>query len=275
MHTFLDNFHQSGKYSSQLPSHQAEFRREENFPDQKCLNISSLQTDCLNLDNSLSGSSRHNEKANYAKTKCTYCGLNNHSVEKCFKKIRKEKEKARSAGTSSNKNLYHPARKCFRCKSEDHMIAKCPKPPKDSEKRRKSEKSKEKGNRACDNSDDDNDLKVYASMAQMSTDDKRESKDYGESSQLTNWILDSRAMCHMTPEVTDFIPGSLEDTDKFIEVVDGHHVTAKQKGSVRIQMCDDNGKTFVATLYNVLLAPDLSNRLFSIITLMNAGHTLL
>ena len=40
-------------------------------------------------------------------------------------------------------------------------------------------------------------------------------------------------------------------------------------------MFDDNGKTFVATLYNVLLAPDLCDRLFSIITLMNAGHTCL
>ena len=79
----------------------------------------------------------------------------------------------------------------------------------------------------------------------------------------------------MTPEVTDFIPGSLEDTDKFIEVADGHHVTAKQKGSVRIQTFDDNGKTFVATLYNVLLAPDLCDRLFYIITLMNARHTCL
>ena len=67
-------------------------------------------------------------------------------------------------------------------------------------------------------------------MAQMSNDDKRENKDYGDSSQLTNWILDSGATCHMTPEVMDFIPGSLEDTDKFIEVADGHHVTAKQKG---------------------------------------------
>ena len=56
------------------------------------------------------------------------------------------------------------------------MIAKFPKPPKDSEKRRKSEKYKEKGNRACDNSDDDNDHKVYASMAQMSNDDKNEIK---------------------------------------------------------------------------------------------------
>ena len=79
----------------------------------------------------------------------------------------------------------------------------------------------------------------------------------------------------MTPEVTDFIPGSLEDTDKFIEVADGHHATAKQKGSVQIKICDDNGKKFVATLYNVLLAPDLCDRLFSIIPLMNAGHTCL
>ena len=61
----------------------------------------------------------------------------------------------------------------------------------------------------------------------------------------------------MTPEVSGFIPGSLEDTDKYIEVADGHHVTAKKKGQVRIKMCDDNGKSFIATLYNVLLAPDL------------------
>ena len=60
MHKFLNNFHQSGKYSAQLASHQAELRREEKFPDQKVLNTSSLQTDYLNLDNSVSGSSIHN-----------------------------------------------------------------------------------------------------------------------------------------------------------------------------------------------------------------------
>ena len=79
----------------------------------------------------------------------------------------------------------------------------------------------------------------------------------------------------MTPEVSDLIPGSLEDTDKYIEVADGHHVTAKQKGQVQIKMCNDNGKTFIATLYRVLLTPDLCDRLFSIIKLMNAGHTCL
>ena len=32
----------------------------------------------------------------------------------------------------------------------------------------------------------------------------------------------------MTPEVSDFIPGSLKDTNKYIEVADGHHVTEKK-----------------------------------------------
>ena len=63
--------------------------------------------------------------------------------------------------------------------------------------------------------------------------------------------------------------------DKYIEFAGVHHVTAKQKVQAQIQMCDDNGKKFNATLYNVLLAPDLCDRLFSIITLMNAGHTCL
>ena len=110
------------------------------------------------------------------------------------------------------------------------------------------------------NGKNNNNHKIYASMARMSSDDERKSVKYGDSSQLTNWILDSRATCHMTPEVSDFIPRTLEDTDKYIEVADGHHVTAKQKGQVRIQMCDDNVKSFIATLYNVILAPDLCDR---------------
>ena len=35
MHTFLDNYHQGGKYSTQMDSHQVELRREERFTDQK------------------------------------------------------------------------------------------------------------------------------------------------------------------------------------------------------------------------------------------------
>ena len=40
-------------------------------------------------------------------------------------------------------------------------------------------------------------------------------------------------------------------------------------------MCDNNGDPFIATLHNVLLAPDLCDRLFSIIMLMNSGHNCL
>ena len=109
----------------------------------------------------------------------------------------------------------------------------------------------------------------------MSSNDERKSEKYGDSLQLTNWILDSGATCHMKPEVLDFIPGLLEDTDKHIEVVDGHHVTAKQKNQVRIKMCDNNGDPFIATLHNLLYASELCDRLFSIIRLFNSGHTCL
>ena len=84
MHTFLDNFHQSGKYSAQIDSHQAELRREETFTDQKYLYISSLQTDYLNLDSS-SSSGRNNERSNTFQKKRNFCGGVNHSAEKWFK----------------------------------------------------------------------------------------------------------------------------------------------------------------------------------------------
>ena len=62
---------------------------------------------------------------------------------------------------------------------------------------------------------------MYASMARMSDNDENPSGYFGDSLQLTNWILYSEATCNMTPEVSDFIPGSLEDTDKHIKLVPG------------------------------------------------------
>ena len=40
-------------------------------------------------------------------------------------------------------------------------------------------------------------------------------------------------------------------------------------------MCDNNRDPFIATLQNVLLVPDLCDRLFSMITIINLGHTYL
>ena len=52
MHTFLDSFHQGGKYTTQIAIHQAELRREEKNTDQKYLSISFLQIDYINLESS-------------------------------------------------------------------------------------------------------------------------------------------------------------------------------------------------------------------------------
>ena len=76
----------------------------------------------------------------------------------------------------------------------------------------------------------------------------------------------------MTQDLFDFIPDLFDNTYKHIEVADGHYVTAKQKGQAQINICDNGGYTFIATLHNVILAPDICNRLFSMITLMNLGH---
>ena len=100
-------------------------------------------------------------------------------------------------------------------------------------------------------------------------------RNYGDSSQLTNCILYSGATCHITPEISDFILGSLVETDQYIKVAVRKHFTAKQIGEVQIEIRDNNGKTFIDTLYNVLFAPDFFNWLFSIIALIHSVRTFL
>ena len=165
------------------------------------------------------------------------------------------------------------SRKCFRCGYEDHLIKKCPKPQKENEKRRNQVRFNEKVNRARNNDKNNSDQKIYASMARMSGNDECPSGIFVKVHNCPIGFLDSGATCHMTPEVSDFIPGSLEDTDKHIEDAYGHNVTAKQKGQLQIKICDDHVDPFITTLHNVLLAPDLCDRLFLIITSMNSGHT--
>ena len=92
MHTFLDNFHQGGKYYSQIPSHQVDLRIEGKFTDQKYLSISSLQTDYINIDSS-SGCGRNIDISNTVQTKCTFCGGANHSAENVSKGPERKRKK--------------------------------------------------------------------------------------------------------------------------------------------------------------------------------------
>ena len=50
---------------------------------------------------------------------------------------------------------------------------------------------KEVINRACNNGDNNSDQNIYVSMARIYFNDKCHNGNFGDSSQLTNWILDS------------------------------------------------------------------------------------
>ena len=123
--------------------------------------MSSLQTDYLNLDSS-SVFGRDSERAHAFQTECTFFGGVNQSAEQCFKKVRKEKEKACAVDVLSYRQIQRTPRKCFRCGYEDHMIAKCP----------KQVCFNEKVNHACNNVKNYSDSKIYASMARLSSNDE-------------------------------------------------------------------------------------------------------
>ena len=136
-------------------------------------------------------------------------------------------------GASDNIRTEQTSIKCFRCGSEDHLIEKCPKPPKDNYKWRKQLRFNEEGNRACETRNNNSDQKIYAFMERMSSDDEFPGGNFGDSPQLINWIMDSGATCHMTLEVSDFISGSLEDTDKKLKL--RTEITSQQNKKVKYE----------------------------------------
>ena len=82
-----------------------------------------------------------------------------------------------------------------------------------------------------DNSTDQSEShEIYASMACICSNAESPSRYFGDSSQLTTWILDSVATYQTATDISDFILVSMAETDKYIEVVDGNLVTEKKKG---------------------------------------------
>ena len=134
-------------------------------------------------------------------------------ANQCFKTIRKEKGNYFVAGNLDDIRMEHTTRKFFRCGSEDHLIAKCPNSPKDNDKWQKQVRFSEIGIRSsqkkCDNGDNCNNQNIYAYMARMYDNYECPSRDLSGSLQLTNCILYSGLTFHMTPQVSDFIPGSI------------------------------------------------------------------
>ena len=62
-------------------------------------------------------------------------------------------------------------------------------------------------------------------------------------------------------------------TDKYVEVTGGSFIKSRHTVEAQMKMRDYNGKTFIATLYNVLFATDFCYRLSFIIASMLLGYT--
>ena len=126
-------------------------------------------------------------------------------MQRNLKKIRNDKEKDCAYGDLNIQQNKCTTCKCFTCGSVDHLIDKCLKPPKYEKKRQNQVCFNERGNcspqKESENGDNDNNQKIYAYMARMSVNDQSSGRDFGDSSQSTNCILDSGATCHMTQQV--------------------------------------------------------------------------
>ena len=118
---------------------------------------------------------------------------------------------------------------CFRCGSEDHFIANFPTPDTSDKKvhwkiekpKTRAYKQNKKDNTSKNSREKSKSHKIYASMAHEYSNVESPRRNYGDSSQLTDWILDSGVTCHITPDFSDFILGQLVETDKYIELAYG------------------------------------------------------
>ena len=113
-------------------------------------------------------------------------------LQKMFKK--KNNEKSRVADDLERQQTERTLSKCSKCRYVDHQISKFPKPPEDNGKELETVHFNERDDCAfqkeSENGDNDNDQNKYASMAQMYSNDNSSSRDFGDSSQLTDWIFD-------------------------------------------------------------------------------------
>ena len=77
------------------------------------------------------------------------------------------------------------------------------------------------------NTEQNESQKIYTSMTCMYSNAEVPRRYFGDILQLTNWILDSGATRHTTPNISDCIQESMVEIDKYIEFVDENFVTAK------------------------------------------------
>ena len=89
---------------------------------------------------------------------------------------------------------------------------------------------------------------------------------------LSNWIMDSGWTCHILPFRSDFIPTSFVYNKRTVQVADGSAMPAKLSGTIIVTVFTESYKPVSITQCNVLFVPQLSRRLFSLVSLIEQGH---
>jgi len=89
----------------------------------------------------------------------------------------------------------------------------------------------------------------------------------------TNWLIDSGASRHMTPDESQFINYKPLENVEMVGLGDGHSVEAKGVGDV-VLMVLLNGKTRKVLLHEVLHVPQLASNLFSVTAATKKGYVI-
>jgi hypothetical protein len=134
---------------------------------------------------------------------------------------------------------------CFICKSRDHWKKDCP-------IRKDSRKEKEAG----ESSNFISEESFLFAIGETGSDD--------------GWVLDSAASCLVSNEkevFENFDPYHIEK----LEIANGQTITAKGKGTVRMEIMNSEGGVSKAVLTDVLYTPDVRGKFMSVQKLVEKG----
>jgi len=93
----------------------------------------------------------------------------------------------------------------------------------------------------------------------------------GDPRNLKNYLLDSGANQHMTPQFED-LEDVVEGKHLSVKVTNGHIIKCPATRMIKLEMLDDDGNTLEVKLYDVMYVPGVSRRLFSITHFVHHGH---
>ena len=95
-------------------------------------------------------------------------------------------------GDSEKRRMERTPRKCFICGPEDKLVAKYPKPPRENEKwRNQVHFNYKRVIMHATTTKNNSDQNIYACLERIYANDECTSGHFGDSLQLTNWVLDS------------------------------------------------------------------------------------